>query len=307
MKANLVCMGGGVKGIALVGAICYLEEQGYEWEYIAGTSVGAITTSLVAVGYTGKELKDILSKVDYNLFNDKDFIQSIPLVGEIIGFLKDKAVCSGNYIEKFLGELFKAKGKVKFKDISENGVCKLKILATDIMKKELVILPDDLVNYNIDPMEFEIAKAVRMSCSIPFYYKPVRLKCDGGATYIVDGVLMSNFPIWIFNNKNTKNIPTVGLKLQKSSDGKKCVKRLSMISYIIKIIETMLSENEENYICDKKYVKTIEIPTMGICATDFTLTDKEMKALYESGYNTAKQFIHTDEFRHYIDKFNSHC
>ena len=42
---DLVCEGGGIKGIALLGAIYYLNEQGYEFKKIAGTSAGAIVAS----------------------------------------------------------------------------------------------------------------------------------------------------------------------------------------------------------------------------------------------------------------------
>ena len=48
MFADLVLEGGGVKGIALVGAISVLEERGYEFRRVAGTSAGAIVGSLVA-------------------------------------------------------------------------------------------------------------------------------------------------------------------------------------------------------------------------------------------------------------------
>ena len=57
---DLVCEGGGIKGIALLGAIYYLNEQGYEFKKIAGTSAGAIVASLLAVGYKGNELKDAI-------------------------------------------------------------------------------------------------------------------------------------------------------------------------------------------------------------------------------------------------------
>ncbi|PJI08961.1 MULTISPECIES: patatin-like phospholipase family protein [Clostridium] len=62
-----------------------------------------------------------------------------------------------------------------------------------------MILPDDLRKYNIDPMEFSIAKAVRMSCSIPLYFTPYILKNTSPYSFIVDGGLLSNFPIWIFD------------------------------------------------------------------------------------------------------------
>ena len=66
MKVNLVCKGGGVKGIALVGAISYLEEKGYEWMNLAGTSGGALIAALLAVGYNSA--KRFLDEWDFEKY-----------------------------------------------------------------------------------------------------------------------------------------------------------------------------------------------------------------------------------------------
>ena len=175
MYADLVCKGGGVKGIALVGALLYFEECGYIWKKVAGTSVGAIVASLVAVGYTAKEIYDIMLKIDYHKFADKNTLQSIPLIGPPTSLFYSKGIHAGDYVESFLSEKFEQKGKKYFKDIYENGESKLKVIASDVTRHKLIVLPDDLVDYNINPMEFEIAKAVRMSLSIPFFFEPVIL------------------------------------------------------------------------------------------------------------------------------------
>lgn len=65
MYADIVCEGGGIKGIALVGAINCLENYGYTFKKMAGTSAGAIVASLIAVGYKGNELKDIVLNLNY--------------------------------------------------------------------------------------------------------------------------------------------------------------------------------------------------------------------------------------------------
>jgi NTE family protein len=61
LRADAVFEGGGVKGIGLVGAVTVMEERGYRWMNLAGTSAGAIVASLLAAGYTGPELAGILS------------------------------------------------------------------------------------------------------------------------------------------------------------------------------------------------------------------------------------------------------
>jgi NTE family protein len=54
MFADSVLEGGGVKAIALVGAISILEERGYQLRRVAGTSAGAIVGSLVAANCEGR-------------------------------------------------------------------------------------------------------------------------------------------------------------------------------------------------------------------------------------------------------------
>jgi NTE family protein len=57
-KYDAVFEGGGVKGVALIGALKRLEEEGIEFGRVAGTSAGAIAASLVASGYKAEEIKD---------------------------------------------------------------------------------------------------------------------------------------------------------------------------------------------------------------------------------------------------------
>lgn len=89
---DLVFQGGGIKGIALVGAYSVLEERGYQLVNMAGASAGAIVATLVAAGYSAEELYDVMKNPR------KDF--------------KDKAWEDGSF--KFISvplSIFKDKGK----------------------------------------------------------------------------------------------------------------------------------------------------------------------------------------------------
>lgn len=302
MYADLVCKGGGVKGIALVGALLYFEEYGYIWKKVAGTSVGAIVASLVAVGYTAKEIYDIMLKIDYREFADKNTLQSIPLIGPPISLFYSKGIHAGDYIENFLSEKFEQNGKKYFKDIYENGESKLKVIASDVTRHKLIVLPDDLVEYNINPMEFEIAKAVRMSLSIPFFFEPVILNKKGNPSYIVDGGLLSNFPIWIFDVSDRPRWPTFGLNLYNNVQSSNS-NHHGLISYLMDVIETSLSTNEEIYFKDCDCVRIVNIPTLGISTINFDITKEEMTSLFNSGYNSAKSFLKTWDFNSYINNF----
>ena len=83
---------------------------------------------------------------------------------------------------------------------------KLKVIASDITSGRMLVLPDHIADYEdkdgnrftID--EFPLVDAVRMSMSFPFFFDVVTLYRDGKPHYIVDGGLLSNFPVWLFDS-----------------------------------------------------------------------------------------------------------
>src|SRR4029453_13730341 len=94
-SVDLVCEGGGVKGVGLAGAYSVLEEHGYRVQNVAGTSAGAITAALIAAGYTAEELKKIVFELDFAQFEDKGWEDRIPLFGKGISLLSDQGIYEG--------------------------------------------------------------------------------------------------------------------------------------------------------------------------------------------------------------------
>ncbi|MFU0825060.1 patatin-like phospholipase family protein [Clostridium sp.] len=309
MKIDAVFEGGGVKGIALVGAVCCLENRGYKFENLAGTSAGAIVAALLAAGYTGEELKDIILQVNYTKFLEKSILDKFKITSyfdKIIGLLKDKGIYSGDPIEGYMEELLKKKGKVKFRDVSRNGKSYLKIIASDITRGDMIILPDDLIFYGIDPLDFSIAKAVRMSIGIPLFFKPVKLKHKTGISLIVDGGILSNYPIWIFDGQGEPKWPTLGLKLIEDNQSLTAKGKTDLISFIIDIVSAMLNKNEEIYVKHKDWVRTIGIPTLGVKGTEFDKISTMGIKLFESGYKSAEKFLKDWSFTKYKRLFTPH-
>lgn len=304
MKADAIFEGGGIRGIAFVGAVSCLEDRGYEFQRLAGTSAGAVMAALLAAGYTGRELT-MLADTDLSLLLDKNAVQSIPLLGMPLGLLLNKGLYKGDYIEKRMGELLAAKGKTKFRDVMFEGKSRLKIIASDITKKAILILPDDLPEYGIDPMEFEIARAVRMSAAIPLFYNPVILKHKDGESYIVDGGVLSNFPVWIFDVDGTPRWPTFGFRLTDSSESNCSRGKTDLLSYIFDIFEAVIGEDQTTFMRDKDSVRTISIPTLGIKSTDFDISPLDGYKLYRSGYESCKSFLRQWDFRDYTGRYGS--
>lgn len=301
MYADLVCKGGGVKGVALIGAVSYFEEQGYTWRRLAGTSVGAVIASLLAVGYTSTEIQQLIFNLDFKSLLDKNKLQSIPLIGPIAGLFFNKGLYCGDVIENLLRSKFEEKGKTTFKDISINGDSILKIMATDVTNQTLITLPDDLIKYNINPLDFDIAKAVRMSLSIPFLYNPVILNDKVNPSYIVDGGLLSNFPVWIFDTNEKPRWPTFGLNLINYKSENNFSKNFS--SFLFDVIETSLHTNEDTYFKESDSVRIINIPTLGVGMMDVNISASKMSDLFNSGYNSAQSFLDNWNFENYIKNY----
>ena len=72
-KYTCIFGGGAVRGFAYIGAIKALQELKIKYDTIAGSSAGAIVATLLAVGYSDEEIKDILLKINFDLFRDIHF------------------------------------------------------------------------------------------------------------------------------------------------------------------------------------------------------------------------------------------
>ncbi|HEY8395261.1 MAG TPA: patatin-like phospholipase family protein, partial [Bacilli bacterium] len=62
MKINAVFEGGGIKGLAYVGVMRFLEKRGFQFNKVGGTSVGAVFAALIAAGYNSYEIEELINE-----------------------------------------------------------------------------------------------------------------------------------------------------------------------------------------------------------------------------------------------------
>ena len=309
---NAVFEGGGVKGIGLVGAVEVTEEKGYQFSHVAGTSAGSIISSLIAAGYSGAELKVILNSLDYENFKDKDFLDKIPLLGPISSLGFEKGLYEGDFFENWLGELLAAKGIQIFGDLRNNDEAEdsifgymLQVVATDCTRGEMLILPRDIKRYGILPDSLGVARAVRMSMSIPFFFEPIQLQdaATGRMSYIVDGGVLSNYPVGIFDDDSIeKPKPTIGYKLVEPGEGKPHEIK-GPISLFAALFSTMMEAHDERYIKDHNFARTVPIKTLGVGTTEFDIAPEKSKALYQSGRDAAVDFFERWDYEKWVEKY----
>jgi NTE family protein len=290
MKIDGVFSGGGVKALAFVGALEVLEEKGFEFVRLAGTSAGSIISALLSAGYKANEMKKIFLELEFsNLLEEPKFSGSIPFLKWLLMYFR-LGVYKGDSFEQWVDQLLQWKGIQTFGDLPEGS---LKIIGSDISLHKMVVFPDDLPRfYNLNPKSFPIAKAVRISSSIPFFFIPEKLKNSSfQQSIMVDGGILSNFPIWIFTNGEKKQRPILGLKLSSTYNFEKEHKIDGAFEMYKEIFTTMMQAHDARHIENLNKQEVMFIPTGNIEATDFHINKNGKEKLFHIGRESAEKFL----------------
>lgn len=324
-KADVVFEGGGVKGIALVGALRAFEERGFQWQNVAGTSAGAITAALVAVGYTALEVKEVMeNRIEFSKFMDTSGVGKVPKVGPWFSLIISKGMYQGDYFLKLMRQLLSEKmqkERVTFGDLimpkepedsdeeyERSYKYKLRVIASDISGNEMLVLPQEIEKLGMEPDDLEVALAVRMSMGIPFFFKPVKFgegQHRRRKHWIVDGGMLSNFPIWLFDSQpgQAPSWPTMGFLLWEPGSGQPRYQRIGgLVSMLRAIAQTLSGAIDRKVLEEADLRRVIKIPTAETSGTDFDLSDETRDWLYNSGYQAASRFLVGWNFDDYVQQ-----
>jgi NTE family protein len=226
-KADLVLQGGGMKGLGLIGAVEQLMRAGYRFQRVAGSSAGSMTAAFIAAGMDVDALMEVLGRIDYSRVPDR-MPPGLPIISEGMSLLRNAGAYEGDYLRNFVYEELQKLGVTTFGDLrradtrSDGNLqpsqrYSLIVTATDITGGRLLRLPWDYPLLNLNPDDQIVADAVRASTSIPLFFKPVTLTDgqSGDRFTLVDGGVLSNFPIEIFDRTDgaKPRWPTLGVRI----------------------------------------------------------------------------------------------
>lgn len=159
MKIGLVLSGGGARGIAHLGVIKALLEQGIQISRLSGTSAGAITGALTATGYTPDESLKIIES--------SSFVRHLRPAWTRMGLLRiDTAI---DLYRKYIPA-----------DSFESLSIPLHVAAVDLNAGELIIFE-----------EGELIRPVLASCCLPGIFEPLLIN----KKQYIDGGVLNNLPI----------------------------------------------------------------------------------------------------------------
>lgn len=281
-KGSYTCIfgGGAVRGMAYIGALQAMDELEIDIDILAGSSVGSLVAALVAVGYSPDEINDIFMQVNFELFRDIHF-----------GINKDFAISKGNVFTDWVRDLIEKKFYgLDYKKGENNPV-----LFEDI-KKQLVLITTDLNTFKpyefstFETPDYEIAEAVRASCSMPGLMIPVELNNKK----LVDGDLMKGIPLWkLSKNLNNPKNRIIEFRLEGDNVGE----NNNAFEFLNSIYSCMTSVSTdfimENFGKNDKY-DYVKITTGDLIVIDFNISQKSRNRLIEMGYNDSLRYLTSD-------------
>ena len=216
MFVNLALEGGGIKGLAYVGALKCLEDHGINVFKASGSSVGALFAGLIIAGFRSKEIADEIEKLD---------LESILKKNSFLTAIKSLGMNNIEALELEIDKLLAKKNKYTFADVKYGSDYLLKIIVTRYKTREMFVMPNDFIKMNLAPEKQKISKAIAMSCSMPGLFSVYKYKDK----FFGDGGLVNNLPINVLDN----SLPIFALRIK---DDDKLVSNSSDITKGIHII-----------------------------------------------------------------------
>jgi NTE family protein len=290
---NLVFKGGGVKGIAYIGALKALENANIIQQIsgFAGTSAGAITASLASCRISSDALNNFLSTTNYNDFKDG---------GGILTYLNDIANHFGPYEgDYFLNSWYKAflsqqniDPDITFAGVKSQFGTNLQVYSTDLNSQSIQEFSAE-VTPNV-----QIAMAVRASMSIPMFFRAWQFPDSNPNNHIfVDGGVMYNYPIDSFDHSESNTNETLGFYLTNLSGILPPPNDLTfglshLETYFKSLFDSLM--NSQDYVVQQdedQMQRTVLVNDFGISATDFDITPAQVQQLYNSGMAATEQFL----------------
>ena len=307
---NLVFKGGGVRGVAYIGALKYLYENGLmrSVERVAGTSAGAITAMVLAFNFENYDsIKSISDSLDYRKIpaegdlkpEQAKFIKANPLMArsQSLGIVKnlqcslrllqEKGWYSSDYFYGWLKSVIAKQFSVKkeaytfrdFKDpslhVDERHFFDLFVTGTDISNRTSRVF-----SFEATP-EMEVAMAIRISMSIPLFFEAMPFQYPGTKEkqFYADGGVMWNYPISLFDDPRYgkkffkgMNAETLGFFLYTSPESTEYKEVKGMMDYVGALFESLLLVQDQLVLYgEKNKDRTIFINDQGVSPTNFNI------------------------------------
>jgi NTE family protein len=288
-KIHYLCFnGGGVKGIAHIGALKALEEKQIipQIKHVIGSSSGSLIATAIVADMSYDIINKIMMDTNFSIFAD----DKPGIVLDVYNLFQNFGIYQGDELEQFIETILYTQTGRKcctFEDLWIHSArsTKLSITGTNLTKHRL-----DVFNVDTTP-DMPVSLAVKISCAIPFIYESVHhngdLYCDGG--------VLRNFPMKLVECAADEII--VGFDLVDNDEVRLIRGETpdvnSLCDYIINYNNTLtsiISDFYEDYVVDYNH-RIIPLLTYHIKTDDFDISGREKEWLIQLAYRVTLKAI----------------
>jgi NTE family protein len=291
MIENLAIKGGGVKGVAYIGALEELEKYKIvsSLKRVAGTSAGSLMSLMIACGYTVPQMKELMLQMDFNKF--KSGFNPFRIFTQY-------GLHSGNYLLQYAQKVLaqsplQLQANATFEHLAKAGGKELYVFACNINRHTVQEFSARNTPHTL------VAEAIRASMSIPYFFK-AWIFANGKPTgdVYVDGGVVYNYPLSFFDDPFFNPYPHVnfnsfGLYLFSNTNhyGQN-FRKYAPVKYTSNLFEALIDTQDIVILSDKEQVqRSILIDDLQIPATDFNITPAQKEALINSGKKGAFEYL----------------
>src|SRR5258706_2140966 len=301
---NLVFEGAGLRGLAYSGAVAEMEARSMmgSIEKVGGTSSGAIVALAISLGYSDKEIHDIISETNFRKFNDGRYF----FIGGINGISKYFGWYRGKRFENWLKKIIFQKtgnANITFEELYEKKFKDLYITGTCLNKQQLVIFSRAAYP------KMKVTDAIRISMSIPLYFEAVFINKEGkiihhpkqtqGLDIMVDGGITGNFPIRMFDSLSQTNFSTLGFRIDSEEQIKNDREGKNIASipvgnlkqYLYAFYNIMIETLNRQPLTKADWQRTISISDGSVKPRIRKLSAGEINILINNGRQATKTYL----------------
>ena len=274
---RITLSGGGLKGVAHVGALEVLSERGLLnalKEYV-GISAGALMAFCLCIGTSLSALRMIVSLLDFGLVRDLD-------PETMMNFPETFGLDTGANLEKLLKTILKASK-----------------LPADLTFQELAAARKGpalrIITMNLNtcmPQEFsaactpdaEVIMAVKASMSIPIYFSPVRDPAT--QHYLSDGGIYFASPFKFLNDDERRHTLSISF-----DDKHKPAESISTLQSFLMQLYYSLDYHTAQELRKQWGANILYIDCRGVNLLQFEASQEDRIALMDAGRRSAEEFL----------------
>lgn len=271
MSLGVALAGGGLKGLAHIGALKALEELGIKIDYLSGTSSGSIFATFYAMGYSAEEIKTRTLE-NYKVLTNikKKPIFKAGYTYLTTGTAQISGLIDGANIENLVKNVSKDRNITNMNQLEiPYAICTVDTISTKecIFLSKKYDLQDDDIDYIYDA---PIATATRASMSFPGVYTP----CDYGKYNFIDGGTKDNLPIKVLKDMGADKTLALSFRIDDY------VPENDVLAILLRTVDIFSLKDVRR--AQKEADLAIEIDARGASLLEIDDADK----LVQTGYQT---------------------